>query len=124
MRKVTYLACPYAHEDSRVMEYRVMQSDLCAAYLISNGWSVHSPISQNHRVDRVGLFPRTWEFWKEQDIPILLRCDVLHVLTLEGWNTSTGVTAEILSACESDIPVEYIDPNVLPAGPVLLAWPV
>lgn len=102
-----YLASPYAHHDPVVMQFRYEQ----AAMYVSNSYKaripMYSSIVHNHPIALLGGLPRTWEFWREIDLPMLRICDQLHILCLPGWKTSIGVTAEIDFAKSALIPITH-----------------
>lgn len=110
MQKVIYLASPYTHPESAVLEARCRAAQQAAAQLMQEGVAVFSPIAHSHGV--ADFMPETMrldgEFWLGQDLPLLARCDELHVLCLPGWEASKGVQAEIAFARERDIPVTFI----------------
>ena len=54
-----YLAAPYSHEDPKVMEARFHAINKQAARLMSEGYIVHSPISQNANRDDASLMSIT-----------------------------------------------------------------
>jgi hypothetical protein len=49
-----------------------------------------------------------WEFWEAQDRRLLQACDELWVLTLDGWQRSIGVRAEIKIAEALGKPVRLV----------------
>jgi hypothetical protein len=55
--------------------------------------------------------PTDWSYWEAFDRGHIERCDSLVVLTLEGWQKSVGVAAEIEIARELGRPVWYLAPN-------------
>jgi hypothetical protein len=67
-----------------------------------------SPISQSHYQAEIGGLKGTWDFWRLVDIEFLKRCDELWVLTLDGWDKSVGVLAEIAYAKRNGIPIKYL----------------
>jgi hypothetical protein len=108
--KRVYLAGPYSHTDPEVRAARAAALNRKAAWLMMQGLCVFSPIT--HGVALLDYFPyneRGWAFWGEQDRAHLLACDELHVLCLDGWRESRGVTDEIQWATEAGMPVIYHD---------------
>ena len=94
MKKI-YLACPYSNPDPQIMEYRFNEVTKKAADLIQQGYIVYSPITHNHFIAVKYGLPRGWEFWKEFDISFIKWCDVVCILSLDGWKESKGIDAEI-----------------------------
>jgi hypothetical protein len=78
--ELVYLASPYTHPEARVRDNIGLKLD--------------------REVDH--------SFWMVQDIAILRKCDRLMVLTLDGWDTSKGVTEEIQLAHRLHMPVTYV----------------
>jgi hypothetical protein len=111
MKKLTYLAVPYTHEEHHMMVARHMLVNIVAAQLMSQGVYVFSPISHTHPIAEAscGKLPRGWDFWEGYDTAILSGCEKVIVLRLPGWDSSTGVQAEIKIATKLEIPIEYID---------------
>lgn len=116
---VVYLASPYTHREPMVMERRYAAALEAAAALTRAGWIVYSPIVHSHPMRQFGL-GGTWDDWSRVDLAMLARCDVLGVLTIDGWMESVGVAAEVQAAEERGIPemclgsdparvVEYIE---------------
>lgn len=122
MGKKIYLGIPYTHEDVRILDYRCKLADRIAAVLMNNGNYVYSPISHTHPIAKLGKLPCDWAYWKGY-----CECffdgwtDELHVITAHGWDTSTGVEAEINLANDKGIPVKYIEPTTF-SYPEETAW--
>lgn len=79
--------------------------------MMQRGNTVISPIAHSHGVadflpDNLRL---DGDFWMEQDLPLLARCDEMAVLCLDGWENSNGVKKEIAFAEEHGIPVRYLE---------------
>ena len=103
-----YLATPYTHPDKRVREYRFEMVTITTGRLMREGLTVFSPISKMHPVaERCGL-PTDWEYWEKYDRIAIAHCKELWVLTLDGWDASVGVKAEIEIAKEMGKPVIYL----------------
>ena len=104
--KKIYLACPYSHEDSAVMQIRFGLANAMAGKLMKQGCVVFSPLSHS-----VPIEPHTGhqghDFWMEQDLPWLALCDEMHILLLEGWWLSKGIDREIQEAVSLGIPIVF-----------------
>lgn len=107
--QLVYLACPYSHADPNVQLQRFEAVNKAAALLMKSGTFVFSPISHSRPLELAGGLPGDWAFWKEYDYRMIGHCDRLIVLTLPGWQNSTGVNAEIKIAKELQIPVEFMN---------------
>jgi hypothetical protein len=108
---IAYIACPYSHSDPLVRQMRFTQVSRVAARLMLKGEVVFSPISHSHPIEQYGMDePQGYDFWMDQDLPILRKCSKLYVMMLPGWSQSKGVAKEIDTAIECDIPIEFISP--------------
>jgi nucleoside 2-deoxyribosyltransferase len=108
-RKKIYLACPYSHEKGGIRSMRFDLVNAAAAKLMREGYLVFSPISHTHPIAERGDLPKGWDFWEAYDRTFIDWADEVHVLMLDGWKESKGVTAEIAIAKELGKPVHYIE---------------
>jgi hypothetical protein len=92
------------------MVERFLRINKVAARYVADGEYIYSPISHTHPIAEAanGTLPRGWDFWGGYDRTMILCCDRLLVLQIDGWKESTGVQAEIKIAEEMEIPIEYI----------------
>ena len=107
--EIVYLACPYSHGHEEIRKLRFLVASRKAAELMRQGLLVFSPLSHSRALEPFGL-PVEWEFWQYACRAFLRRCDSMIVLRLPGWDTSTGVTAEIALMEEMGKPISYVDP--------------
>ncbi len=105
-----YLASPYSDPDPEIRGKRFYEACRYAAEIMRKGLVVFSPIAHTHQIAMAGNLPYEWDYWREVDTAFLERCNLVVVFTLDGWDTSTGVQAEIEIAEELGIPVEYHTP--------------
>lgn len=103
-----YLASPYSHDEETIRDLRFLLVCKAAATLMRRGQLVFSPIAHTHPIAAHGL-PGHWKFWERYDRKMIALCDRLVVLTLPGWEKSTGVQAEIRIAQELGKDVSYLD---------------
>lgn len=108
-----YLAAPYSHKDRSVMVERFLRINKVAAKLMERKAFVFSPISHTHPIADAGTLPRGWEFWEEYDTIMISRCTGMFVLTIDGWQESKGVTAEIKIAQKLGLPIDYINEDLV-----------
>lgn len=108
---IEYLGIPYNHVDGRVMDYRAELSDIICADLMKKGRLIYAPISSCHHIAKKYGLPRNWEFWQKMDEQFVCICKRLLVVTVDGWDISTGLTAERKLAEKCGIPIEKIDPE-------------
>lgn len=106
-KPVYYLASPYTHSDPSVRKTRAEDATEVAVKLLHHGIFVFAPIPYNEPWEKHNL-PGDWAFWCEFDKSFVERCDGgLIVLMLDGWDKSTGVTAEIEFAKQLGKPIYY-----------------
>lgn len=108
---LTYLASPFTHPDERIKRLRYLAVNLTAVDLIKQGRTIYSPLTHNVALIDLGL-QQTWEFWEKHDKKLLSVCDNLIVLQMDGWETSTGVQAEIEIAKQLNLEIDYLEPSV------------
>ena len=106
-----YLAIPYTDKDEEIMDYRAAISDVICADLMNKGRYIYAPISSCHHIAKKYNLPRNWEFWKGLDEVFVSLSKKFLIITLPGWEDSTGVTAETEIAKRNGIEIEYIDPE-------------
>lgn len=104
-----YLAVPYTHSDPNVIEERFQRVTKVAGKLLGNGEVVFSPITHCHEITKLHNLPTNWEWWMKIDREYLSKCKVLYILTLDGWENSKGVNAEINLAKEFGLDILLID---------------
>jgi hypothetical protein len=123
---LVYLASPYTHVDPEVRETRFREVCALASSLMSRGIKVFSPIAHSHPILIHGRdCDPGWAHWKAFDLHMLAKCDVLLVYTLDGWEESTGVQAEIEEAEFLSMRRLYFGGNHImevPAKPVMLEY--
>lgn len=103
-----YLAVPYSSPCGAVKELRYHAVTRAAAQLVQLGYLVFSPISMSHPMVTHGCRP-DFDYWRRFDEKMILACDEVWVLKLDGWHKSVGVTAEIEIANQLGKKVRYID---------------
>jgi nucleoside 2-deoxyribosyltransferase len=108
-----YLACPYSDPDPRVREERTAMVDRAAAYLMSLGFIVFSPISHSHRISRHLDNCLDHEWWLKQDAAWLEAADELWILALHGWDKSIGVAWERGFAKNCNLPEHILHWDVV-----------
>ena len=109
-KPLTYLACPYTSPSGFVRAMRYHAVNRAFVHIMEHqGWNVFSPITHSHPVHELGL-AGNWTYWKKVDTDYLKLSKRLVVLTLEGWQESVGVQAEIKIAKRLGIPILYMTP--------------
>lgn len=103
-----YIASPYIHSNSEIQQGRVDAVARYTAHLYIAKSTAFSPIVHSNALREQAEFPITWDWWQFHDEHILKLCSSMHILMLNGWEMSVGVTAEIEIARENNIPTTYI----------------
>lgn len=114
--KYIYLASPYSHADSSVRETRWRQAVAKAAQYANKKIAVFSPIAHTHHMADFMEESKRMDFdlWMAMDLPLLKDASELHVLCLDGWRCSRGVTREIEYANQIGIPVKQVYMDIEP----------
>jgi hypothetical protein len=107
---ICYLASPYTANDPAVRRQRYEVACRKAVELLRSGKCVYSPIVYSHHLCAYGL-PVDWEFWQKYDRYFLKICSEVIVLTIDGWQVSVGVQAEIKIARELGKPISFLSPS-------------
>lgn len=103
-----YLASPYSHVDPKVRKERFKQVSDVTVNLIKAGLFVYAPIAAWHTLAESYDLPVEFDYWQKFDELIVSRSNRVLVLTLNGWEQSKGVQAEIAFAKSQGIPTFYI----------------
>lgn len=103
-----YLAAPYSHPDPTVREARMKVFYEYDAKLMREGHFTVSPLAKVATAKHSDI-PDTWDYWEQYSYELLSRCDGMYVLMFDGWDQSTGVTAELKYCTEHNIPVTFIE---------------
>lgn len=111
MSKFFYLASPYSNPDAGVRHQKAVAVMTVYAKLLDEGRLGFCPIAHSHEVSllmRNAELRDSYELWMAIDLPMLRVCDVVYVLTVEGWNTSRGIATEVAEAHLLGIPIRFI----------------
>lgn len=107
----TYLSIPYSHPDPSVCERRMTAFWKAAAELIKQGKHVVSPMTLEPALRAAPGVPYDWAHWERYSLLMMGVSESLVVLTLDGWEQSTGVRGEIAEATRLGLPVEFMAPE-------------
>lgn len=105
--KIIYIASPYSHTDVAVRIERYRRAAQYAANLMLQGVQCFSPIAYGHQFNMIYGLPPDFKYWQDFNDRILLACDEVLVLKLDGYLESRGVQHEIKLADDNGIPVRY-----------------
>lgn len=104
-----YVANPYSHQFTQVMDARFRVVEKYVAEMSMRGHLMYSPIVHFHEIARKYKLPSDFKYWREICIDMLNRSTRVHVLKMSGYEVSKGVLAEIAHAEKIGIPVTYVD---------------
>lgn len=111
MSGLHYLASPYSHPNPIIRNQRFDAACKAAAKLMQAGYVVFSPIAHSHPIEQhFGGQIESFDFWMKQDLAVLAASCRLMVLTLDGWEQSRGVAAELEYARKNAIPISFVEP--------------
>lgn len=111
---ISYLACPYTHPDIAVRTSRFEASARAAAALIHQGLFVYSPITMTHPIDLAMTSDDDTmgsDYWCNFDEAFMRVCDEMIVLTISGWQESTGIAREYGFFSDAGKPIRYLSEN-------------
>ncbi len=80
---------------------------------MARGMRIYCPIAHGHAVTRHQELPRTWDYWKDQDQPLIDAVSALIVLEMRGWWGSVGLKYEFESFLAAAKPIVYVEPSAL-----------
>jgi hypothetical protein len=110
MCKKIFVAAPFNGTEVEKEERVKNLSEYCVK-LFNQGDSPISALLMGLSFAKYGNLPTDTETWKIFSETLLKGCDELHVLMLDGWDKSTGVSIEIAKANNMGIEIKYINPN-------------
>lgn len=117
MRKI-FLACPYGHADSKVVESRFQMANAVAATIMRAGAAVFSQVSMSHPInahlaglDRAAI----GALWGPVNVVFMAAMTELIVIDEPGWQESAGIAREIAFfkerarrvSCWSEVKAEF-----------------
>lgn len=103
--RLVYLSVPYDKMDSYVQNVRLAAK--IAAKLSLDGMNVVSPLIQASLLN--GL-DKDFNAWKRYSEIVLCRCQMLMVVTADGWKESAGVAEEMKTAEKLGIQIGFYQP--------------
>jgi hypothetical protein len=108
--KLVYLASPLTHKDETVRQERSRAAAQACGWLMSNYQDIHffSPVVYTHLLGSECTLPYQWEFWAKLDECMISRCQEIWVLTIPGFKTSVGVSAEREIAKRLGVPIKFV----------------
>jgi hypothetical protein len=107
-KQLIYLAHCYSHENEAVREQRARYAARIAGLMIAQGFAVISPIAHGHAIAKEADIPIGWDYWQEEDLAILERCDQVGVILIDGNDESIGLGEELKRAEALGLKVFYV----------------
>ncbi len=109
-----YVSNPYNGTDEQKDERARIASQVCGK-LLKMGVHAWSPIVHNHAMMKFNEFTleERRSLILDFDFSLLKSAHGMIVLTIDGWEQSYGVRAEIELCEKLSIPVKYLDPAQL-----------
>jgi len=105
-----YLASPYTHYQPQIRNSRFQAALRYTHLQMQMGNLIFSPIVYGHSFSTLDSNLIPFEAWTDFNDQMLLLASNIHILTLEGWKESRGISYEIGKALENSIPVSYVEP--------------
>lgn len=105
-----YLASPYSHPEERVRTRRYLATREFVYAQLQLGYPLVSPIVYCHQFARDFGAPLDAKSWRYLNESLLIRSEAVWVLTLQGWDSSVGVKAELEAAELLGLPVTHCEP--------------
>lgn len=103
-----FVTSPYSHVNKAIIHGRVAIVSEYMAKLLNQGISCISPIPLGTTILQFAKLPADFAFWKKLSFELIDISGELHVLMLDGWDTSEGVIAEIAYATEKKLKIIYL----------------
>ena len=103
-----YIASPYSHPDPKVRNFRFESALTYANMLMGMGHTCFSPIAYGHQFSLRFYRPTAFEAWIDFNDRILLACESMHILTIDGWEESRGIAHEQKLAEDHGIQVCHV----------------
>lgn len=116
MIKQVYLASPFSHKSKLMMKARFEEINKIAADLhLKYPHAFICPITCSATLKKYQpkLIGTDFAYWAARDLKFIDTSEELWVVTMESWQDSVGVTAEIQHAKATNKPVFYVDPETL-----------
>lgn len=109
-----YIASPYTHPNTLVMDQRFNKVVDFTSWLIDiYRYNVFSPIVHSHPLCRHRSLEPGFDYWAELDRLMIAPAAGLFVFEIEGWKQSKGVAEEIAFAEQIRKPI-YFSTRVWP----------
>ena len=108
--ELIYVACPYTHQDPKIVQLRYAVSAQVARQLFKEGLMVFAASMHNSLIAAMSGVGDQFSKWVEFNHLMIERVDKLIVVTMEGWEQSRGVQDQIDYAKKLGKHIEMIAP--------------
>lgn len=114
-----YVAGPYSaklpdgKEDKVLVQERMSIFSRCMEQLMLLNALPVSPMLMHMVRQECADLPGDWAYWRRYSETVLANCNILVVITIPGWEDSTGIKGEVRCAGQWFMPVVYITPEEL-----------
>ena len=105
-----YLAQPYTHQDTVVMQTRYEIAVDAVAYCLKTipEHVPYSPIVAFHEAAVKYGLPKDFNYWMCHNFRMLKYAGIFMIIKADGWEESRGVAVEHAYAVAHGIPVRYL----------------
>jgi hypothetical protein len=96
-----YLASPYSvlpTDDPAIRHLRFMEAVMAPGWAHKQGIWLYSPIAHTHPIAEHCHLPKSFNYWEAYDEVAIASCRNFYILTLPGWQASSGIQRELESA--------------------------
>ena len=112
-KQTLYLAQPFTHWDSTIVDLRIEAAADATAMLIIEGYLVFSPILQTKTIRyRTMAHSISETDWMLYCLDWLRNCIHMKILKLPGWDTSHGVAIETNFVSSQGYEYGFLDPEI------------
>lgn len=102
---LVYVGSPYTSQFQETMQTRFEAASEYTAFLLNNNIHAWSPIAHCHPIAVEYELPRSFDFWGDYNKNQIKRCDLVLIMTIQGWKISAGVQQEIEFAQNINMPI-------------------
>ena len=103
--KMVYVAVPFWHENQEVRNYRRQKAIEYSEKLFNKNIPFYSPLLYSERFKEKKA---SEGYWVKHGLRMVDVCDEMHVLCLDGWEESSGISGEVARAQLKGAEVKYI----------------
>ena len=105
---IIFVVVPYTGTETEKQE-RYEYVARYIASLMNDGKQAYSPVALGHPIVQIANLPGDFEFWNEHCFGFIDICSEVHILKVDGWNHSDGVSSEIEYAKSINKDIKYIN---------------